>query len=126
MSFFLFKTSDHGRSRPDIILDCLSRAAKRGVTVKVVLDIDNDSTSTISGNNKETAERLKKGGIDVCYDSLGTTTHTKVAVFDGRYTVLGSHNLTSSALKYNHEISIFVDSPEIAKETLGYINSLCD
>jgi phosphatidylserine/phosphatidylglycerophosphate/cardiolipin synthase-like enzyme len=60
----------------------------------------------------------------VVFDSPGTTTHTKVAVIDGRYIFLGSHNLTNSALKYNHELSVFIDSPELAGKTLRYIDSL--
>jgi phosphatidylserine/phosphatidylglycerophosphate/cardiolipin synthase-like enzyme len=124
MSFFLFKTNGYRGSYPDIFLQQLIKAAKRGVMVTVILEREKGSRSTLNENNSATARRLQKGGIHVCFDSPFTTTHTKVIVIDRRYTCLGSHNLTNSALKYNHEISVLIDSPLMAEKTLHYINSL--
>ncbi len=124
MSFFLFKTNGYRSNYPDRLVNHLIRATERGVKVKILLEIGKDSNSQINKNNIETAKRLKKGGIDVYFDSLHTKTHTKVVVIDRRYTFLGSHNLTSSALKYNNELSILIDSTKVARETLSYINSL--
>ena len=124
MSFFLFKTNGYRNNYPDRLVNHLIRATERGVKVKILLEIGKDSNSQINKNNIETAKRLKKGGIDVYFDPLHTKTHTKVVVIDRRYTFLGSHNLTSSALKYNNELSILIDSPEVAREALSYINSL--
>lgn len=124
MSFFLFKTNGYRDSYPDKFLQHLIKAAKRGVTVTVILERENGSRSTLNKNNRVTARRLRKGGIHVCFDSPFTTTHTKAIVIDRRYTCLGSHNLTNSALKYNHEISVLIDSPLMAEKTLHYINSL--
>jgi len=122
MSFFLFKTNGYANNYPDIIVSHLISAARRGVTVKVILEKGNDSN--LAKNNKETGIRLKNGGVNVYFDRSATKTHTKVVVIDRRYTFLGSHNLTSSALKYNNELSILVDSPKVARETLNYINTL--
>ena len=124
MSFFLFKTNGYRKNYPDRLLNNLIRAAERGIKVKILLEIGKNSNSLINKNNMETAKRLKNGGIDVYFDSLHTKTHTKVVVIDRRYTFLGSHNLTNSALKYNNELSIFIDSTKVARETLNYINSL--
>lgn len=124
MSFFLFKTNGYRNNYPDRLLNHLIRAAERGVKVKVLLEIGKDSRSQINKNNIETAKRLKKGGINVYFDRPTTRTHTKVVVIDRRYTFLGSHNLTSSALKYNNELSVLIDSPKVAREALTYINSL--
>lgn len=124
MSFFLFKTNGYRSNYPDRLLNHLIRATERGVKVKVLLEIGKNSNSQINKNNTETAKRLRKGGIDVSFDRPTTRTHTKVVVIDRRYTFLGSHNLTSSAMKYNNELSILIDSPKVAGETLGYINSL--
>ena len=125
MSFFLFKTNGYSKSFTDRLLASLVRAAERGVKVTVILEKGNVSrNSQTDKSNRATAERLKDRGVDVCFDSPQTTTHTKVAVIDRRYIFLGSHNLTNSALKYNHELSVFIDSPPIAMETLNYINSL--
>ena len=39
--------------------------------------------------------------------------------------MIGSHNLTQSALKYNHEASVWIDSSPLAEEALRYMKSLC-
>jgi len=124
LSFFLFKTNGYHNNYPDIILAHLVRAAGRGVNVKVILETSRDLSQNLDSNNRKTGNRLKKGGIAVYFDHPTTKTHTKVVVIDRRYTFLGSHNLTNSALKYNNELSILIDSPEMARETLSYINSL--
>ncbi|MBT8490185.1 MAG: phospholipase [Deltaproteobacteria bacterium] len=124
MSFFLFKTNGYRDSYPDKFLQHLIKAAERGVLVTIILEREKGSRSTLNKNNRATAQRLGKEGIHVCFDSPFTTTHTKVIVIDKRYTCLGSHNLTNSALKYNHEMSVLIDSPPIAEKTLHYINSL--
>ncbi len=124
MAFFLFKTNGYKSNYPDILLNYLIKAAKRGVRIRVLLERGKGVTSQVDKNNRETALRLREGGIDVSFDTPRTTTHTKVVVIDRRYTFLGSHNLTSSALKYNHELSLLVDSPELAMEILKYINNL--
>ncbi|MBW2636844.1 MAG: phospholipase [Deltaproteobacteria bacterium] len=124
MSFFLFKTNGYRGSYPDMILSRLIAAAKRGVKVKIILEQEKNQSSMITRSNIETAKRLRRGGIEVLFDSPKTKTHTKVAVIDRRYVFLGSHNLTSSALKYNHELSFIIDSPKMAREALDYINEL--
>ncbi|MEA2014373.1 MAG: phospholipase D-like domain-containing protein [Thermodesulfobacteriota bacterium] len=125
MSFFLFKTKGYTGGYTDRVLAGLVRAVKRGVKVKIILERGAEPRdSMVNASNKETAARLAKKGIDVHFDSPNVTTHTKVVVVDRRYIFLGSHNLTNSALKYNHELSVFIDSPSMATETLRYINSL--
>jgi phosphatidylserine/phosphatidylglycerophosphate/cardiolipin synthase-like enzyme len=42
-------------------------------------------------------------------------------VIDKRYIFLGSHNLTQGALKYNNELSVLIDSPEMAAEVRAYL-----
>ena len=125
MSFFLFKTNGYRKSYTDRLLAGLVRAAERGVKIRIILEEGAGTRdSQVDKSNRETAARLEGKGIDVRFDSPHTTTHTKVAIIDKRYIFLGSHNLTNSALKYNHELSVFIDSPSMAMETLKYINSL--
>jgi len=50
--------------------------------------------------------------------------HAKVVVIDGRCVVIGSHNWTESALRYNHEVSVLICSSDLAKEVKEYIESL--
>ena len=125
MSFFLFKTNGYSKGYTDRVLAQFARAARRGVGVRIILEKgDGSRDSQVDKSNRETAARLKGKGIAVCFDSPRVTTHTKVAVIDRRYIFLGSHNLTNSALKYNHELSVFIDSPRLAVKILRYINSL--
>jgi phosphatidylserine/phosphatidylglycerophosphate/cardiolipin synthase-like enzyme len=37
---------------------------------------------------------------------------------------VGSHNLTSSALRHNHELSVLLDSPCIARQTIQYLHGI--
>ena len=48
-----------------------------------------------------------------------------MVVIDGRYLLIGSHNLTQSALKFNHEASVWIDSVPLAEEALQYMKSIC-
>lgn len=124
MAFFLFKTSGHPDSYPEIILRELGKAAQRGVRVVLVLEQDGKPDSTVNRDNRDSSERLKQAGVEIHFDSPKRTTHTKLAVIDGRFTFIGSHNLTQSALKYNNELSVLIDSPAVSEKTLNYIKSL--
>ena len=124
LSFYHFKIKDSQNSDPDIILASLIRASRRGVKVLVLLEQGRDPGEGNTQENMQTLERLKKVGVTVYLDSPATTTHTKMAVVDGKYTFVGSHNLTQSALRYNHEISVLIESPQVATEALNYIASL--
>ncbi|MBU1743398.1 MAG: hypothetical protein KJ649_00660 [Proteobacteria bacterium] len=124
LSAYLFRTIEDARGYPEAVLKRLVAAVHRGVRVDVVLERNRD-TDDLSRNNAETAERLKQGGIRVCMDAPDRVTHTKLVVIDRRYLLIGSHNLTQSALKFNHEASVWIDSPSLAEEALSYMKSLC-
>ncbi len=124
LSIFFFKTMGTGNSQPDLVLMHLLEAARRGVRVEAVVESGPDGDN-VSRDNEEAAKRLKKGGIRVCMDGPDRTTHAKLVIIDRRYLFVGSHNLTQSALKYNHEVSVRIDSPQLAEEALHYLKSLC-
>ena len=121
---YVFKTTG-GRTNPaSIIKDALIKAAQRGVAIKVLLERESGPESTINSENEYTARRLAKGGVTVYFDSPRERTHAKAIVIDSRYTFIGSHNLTSSALQHNREISLLIDSEDVAKETARYIEEM--
>jgi phosphatidylserine/phosphatidylglycerophosphate/cardiolipin synthase-like enzyme len=124
LSVFFFKTKGMGNSLPELVMTQLIEAARRGVRVEAVVE-RGPHGDNVSRDNEQTAKRLKKGGIRVCLDAPDRTTHAKLVVIDRRYLFLGSHNLTQSALKYNHEVSVRIDSPPLAEEALRYLQSLC-
>jgi phosphatidylserine/phosphatidylglycerophosphate/cardiolipin synthase-like enzyme len=121
MSIFSFKTGVQKNSYPDRILGHLAKAVKRGVKVNVILETTGDISDELNIQNKQTGKLLAEKGIKVYYDDPKTTTHTKLIVIDQRLVILGSHNLTQAALKYNNEISILLERPDAAKRSRDYM-----
>jgi phosphatidylserine/phosphatidylglycerophosphate/cardiolipin synthase-like enzyme len=121
ISIFSFKAGEHKNSCPDRILDHLAKALKRGVKVYVILETTDRKSDELNIQNKQTGKLLEEKGVNVYFDSPRQTTHTKLVVIDQRLVLLGSHNFTQSALKYNNEISILLDSPEMAQNARNYI-----
>ena len=78
----------------------------------------------ITQTNKKVAEVLQKKGVTVRFDSKGTTSHMKLVVIDSRFCFIGSHNFTHSALAFNHEFSMLIDSTQLAKELLEYMGTI--
>lgn len=124
LSAYLFRTMADKNGYPEAVLKHLAAAVRRGVRVDVVLESSREAND-LNRSNTETAERLKKGGIRVCMDAPERVTHTKLVVIDRRYVMIGSHNLTHAALKFNHEASVWIDSAPLAEEAVGYMKSLC-
>ncbi len=121
LSFFLFKSGVHKSSYPDRVLSHLVLAAQRGVNVKVLLENSGGRDRNIDAENSKTKQLLQAKGVEVYLDSAHITTHTKLVVIDQRLVLLGSHNLTQSALKYNNEMSIMINRPELAREVHNYL-----
>ena len=121
MSIFSFKAGVHKNSYPERILGHLAKAVKRGVNVKVILETTGRDDDELSAQNRQTGKLLEEEGVKVYFDSPRTTTHTKLIVIDERVVILGSHNLTQAALRYNNEISILLERPDLAKRARNYM-----
>ena len=125
LCYFIFKTTDARGNFPRRIVEELIRARQRGVDVTVLLEMERKgSRDSLNSDNRHTAELLTRGGIRVFFDPPDVTTHAKVAVIDGRFVYLGSHNLSQSALQHNNELSVKLDSPEMATEVQEYLDRL--
>ena len=120
---FVFKTGKGRNNRPAALVRDLVTARQRGVEVRVILE-DSGHDPGLNRTNQETAKALRKGGVAVFFDSPSRTNHAKLAVIDGRYCLVGSHNLTQSALKYNHEFSLLLDNPALAEEIRAYMETI--
>jgi phosphatidylserine/phosphatidylglycerophosphate/cardiolipin synthase-like enzyme len=120
-SFYLFKIGTGRGDHPRRIADELVRARQRGVAVKVILEDEGDQKGALSEANRATASMLTRGGVAVRFDSPRVTSHAKVVVIDGRYVYLGSHNITQSALTRNNELSLRIDSTDLAAEVADYL-----
>ncbi len=121
MSIFSFKVGVHKNSYPDRVLGHLAKATKRGVKVTVILETTGSLSDELNIQNRETGKLLEEKAVKVYFDSPYKTTHTKLIVIDQRLVLLGSHNLTQAAMKYNNEISILLDNPELAKRARDYM-----
>lgn len=121
MAMFLFKAPKN--SRPAHIAEELIKAQGRGVRVRILLE-NSGYDEKINEANKAVAALLEKNRITVRFDSPERTAHTKMVVIDKRYCLVGSHNLTQSALKYNNELSLLIDSRPLARELLDYMEKI--
>lgn len=124
VSMYIFKTSGKKSNYADRIKDALIKAAQRGADVHVLLEQEDKSGSSLNADNEKTARELVKHGVKVYFDSPSKRTHVKAVVIDKKYTFIGSHNLTSSALQYNNEISLMVESEDVARETARYVEGI--
>lgn len=123
LAMFVFKTTKSAKDRPSKIIDALISAAQWGVLVRVFLE-KSGYDEQINATNELTAKRLRDNGIKVFFDSTNVTTHTKIVVIDGRYSFVGSHNFTNAALKHNNELSLLVDSRDLAHKLTDYLTGL--
>jgi cardiolipin synthase len=112
---------EYPASFSNILLQDLINAKKRGVDVIVLLDISENFSEETTRENKNTGKILSKNGVKVYYDNVKKLMHAKTIVIDSMYTIIGSHNWTYSALSKNNEISVLINSEELAKETQEYI-----
>ncbi|MFP3983566.1 MAG: phospholipase D-like domain-containing protein [Desulfurivibrionaceae bacterium] len=123
MAMYLFKITDSPQNQARLLMKELIKARKRGVMVRLVLE-RSDYNDGLNQENRRVARQLKKKRVQVSFDGQETTSHSKVAVIDRRFTFLGSHNLTHSALSYNHEMSILIDNKNLAEEMIDHINEI--
>jgi len=123
ISMFLFKITKSPRNKAKIVLNDLIKARNRGVIIKVLLE-KSDYDPGINKENQRVAKLLKKNRIKVRFESPRTTTHTKLVVIDGRFSFIGSHNFTHSALGRNHEMSVLIDNRQLARQVINYIKSI--
>lgn len=100
----------------------LIRAVKKGVRVEVILEISEDRRR--NEENYYTGKILSRNGVKVYYDTVQKTTHAKLIVVDGLYTVVGSTNWTYSGLTKNNEASVLITSREVARAFQEYFKKI--
>ena len=102
---------------PDQVGAALAAAVNRGVAVKVLLESDVDKNST-------RLDSLRAAGIDAKLDGASKTLHTKLLVVDRSRALVGSTNLSTSSLNYNHEANVALDGAAIVAPFAGYADAL--
>ncbi len=123
LSIFLFKATKSPKNKPALLAKALIAAQKRGVKVSIIME-NSGYDANLNEENRRVANLLRKKGISIKFDSSKTTTHTKIAIIDSRFCFVGSHNYTHSSLSYNNELSLLIDSKEMAKKLLSYSNGI--
>jgi phosphatidylserine/phosphatidylglycerophosphate/cardiolipin synthase-like enzyme len=93
------------------IVHAVERAHDRGVRVRVLLDPGQRPSDGA-------AAELTAAGVEVrLYRSHGEKLHAKVGIADGRDSLLGSANWTTSGFERNHELDIEIpDAPAVAAQ----------
>lgn len=90
----------------------LERAKERGVEIRVIIE-----RNVISGQNGQTYNELNTKGIITKYSSrVYALTHSKTIIIDGKKVIVGSHNLSNSALYENREASVIITDLMIVKQ----------
>lgn len=101
-----------GPDRP--LLKALTGAAKRGVSVKLVLPSHTDSAAIFHlGRSHYT--KLLKAGVEI-HERQGAVMHAKTAVIDGVWSNIGSSNLDLRSFLHNDEINAVVLGGEFAAQ----------
>lgn len=122
---YLFKTAPFRDNEPADLLRELVAASKRNVDVELIVELaPENQNKDYAEANARAAEILRKGGVRVRTDSVNVTTHSKTFVIDGRYCFVGSHNFTHAAMAQNEELSVFIDSPELAGKITEFIRQI--
>jgi len=119
-AFYLFKITESPRNLPRTVAGELIAAQRRGVDVTVILE----GGKPIEKENRTATRLLAQGGVRVIFAPAGVTTHAKAISIDDRFVLIGSHNLTQSALSRNNELSLMVDSPQLAAQVRRYLERL--
>ncbi len=114
------------KRRKDIVrdlLDALIQAKKRGVEVTFLVDQKRRGGKTYS-DSATAVTYLKKHGVPARMDDPNITTHSKCVVIDEKIAWLGSANWTYSAFARNHEATVRIADPSLARELQRYLVNL--
>jgi len=95
----------------------LAAARRRGVDVRVVLDIGTEwGSDELDPKHEQALALLASHDVPTITDELDRTSHAKVLLVDDHHAVLGSHNWTRSALLRNREAAIWISDPHTVSE----------
>jgi putative cardiolipin synthase len=96
----------------------LKRARERGTQVRILTNSLKISDSVwVQAGYVGKRDKLVKLGAELWEYEGPRTIHTKAAVFDDRYTLIGSYNMDPRSRRLNTETAVVVDDPLIAAET---------
>jgi phosphatidylserine/phosphatidylglycerophosphate/cardiolipin synthase-like enzyme len=112
-------------SKSNTMLADLVEAGDRDVKVRAVIE-HAGWNMTNSEENRDVWNLLRQGEIELYFDSVDQTSHSKLVIVDGRYVILGSSNWSHYALDVNNEANVVIDSKRVARAFTKYFESVID
>ena len=118
-----FYVDEIWRDRPNPFLEAAFDAARRGVSVRVLLDGSWSSVGDDSAGNDDIVERLNRRARNESLDLAARLLeprgqierlHNKGVVVDGRTVLVSSMNWALGSATENREIGIILDDPAVA------------
>jgi HKD family nuclease len=129
--FTIELSTEKQNSKANQLINTIIEAKNRGVDVEVVLDQNVDfvqrkypSDWEIKIKSTNACKRLKDAGIKVYYDDPVKYVHAKAVVIDKKTVILGSTNWTEAAFDRNIEVSVLIESKDLAQEILNYFKTI--
>jgi cardiolipin synthase len=103
-------------------LDALIEAAKRGVSVKIMVPaVDATDNAIVQHASHHHFGTLLQHGVRI-WEYHRTLLHQKVLIVDGYWSCVGSTNFDDRSLQLNDEISMGIVDPNIAAQLRGAFN----
>lgn len=100
----------------------LGAAQRRGVRVRVVLEIAS-SDFGVNEMNQEAAAALRAEGVEVRFDPPGVITHAKVLGVDDQV-IVGSNNWGYGGFRTYHEVGFTTREPAVVTSLAGYFDGI--
>ena len=97
----------------DIIIRDLIAAKERGIDVEIILDGSSFNRFNTM-DNKRFLDTLKVHGIKTYFDTPDITTHAKMVIVDGKWSIVSSTNWSYHALELNDEAGVALLSNKLA------------
>jgi cardiolipin synthase len=95
-------------------LQALKDAAKDGVDVRILVPQSTD-IGLIRDTTRSTYRAMLEAGVRV-FEWNGSMVHAKTAVFDGRFSRVGSTNLNIASWFGNYELDVLVEDADFARQ----------
>jgi len=112
-----FKIQTGRNKRTEVLRDMiqlLNDKLKDGIKVMLLLNWIKNFKG-VARTNEPVANALRAFGADVRYLKDGRCCHSKLLMIDKSQFIIGSHNWSAASLQENYEMSLFVNSVNMAK-----------
>lgn len=121
---YQWKWNIHQRhSRVQRLGGAIARARNRGVVISAILNRESPSHH-LTRINQFACNRLAQLGCEVKMMPASVMLHTKLWVIDGRFSFVGSHNLSGRSLGSNEEATVKIESVVLARYFKDYFERL--